>query len=59
MKRGIHNLFARANLCRGDLVIGAITALGGGFNGWKVLVIAVAVAKEEDLSDPRALPKPD
>src|SRR5437870_12177752 len=55
----IHHLLAGADGDWGDFVVGAVTTLRDRFDGGKVLVVAVAVAEEKELLNPRTFLQTD
>jgi len=58
-QRSIHDFFASANCGGRDATVRAITTFGDRFNRRKILMVAVAISKEEKLFYPRSLLQPD
>ena len=56
-QRGVHQLLAGTDGHGRDLVVRAVAPLGRGLDGGEVLVVAVAVAEEEELTNSRAFAK--
>ena len=56
-QRGVHQLLAGTDCHGRDLVVRAVAPLGRGLDGGEVLVVAVAVAEEEELTNSRAFAK--
>src|SRR5947207_911691 len=51
-QRRIHHLLAGADGYRRNRIVSAITAFGHSLDGWEVLVVAIAIAKEKELLHP-------
>ena len=49
LEGGIHHGFTCSYFCRGDLRVCAVSTFCGPFDGREVLVVSVAIAKEEQV----------